>query len=385
MSQRSRTLPLVAAGLLATGMLSACARTASSDEGSGTVRVGLSGALSGPIAYYGQDAEKGIRLAIEQLKQDPDLPEIELVTADDECSPQGGAAAFRRLIDVENVDVILGSPCSGATLGGMPVVAESEVPAMTFGSTNAKISEESGVGGNTYMWRMNIDDAIMGQTWAAYIAEEGVTSAAIFAANNDFGHGAADLYGTYLPDVGVDVTTTEFFELGTSDMRASLTKIRQSGAEAMVVMSEPGDCALMLRQIDEIGMDISVYGRGGCATEEMLESLGDRSLADGVKEASYWAPSDSQTEFMTAYRDEHDVAVPPYNAALGYYGMMTVAEALKVGASDPASIVDALADVTWESGIGPIEFDDHNQAHPNMFILEIVDGEVQILETVSTS
>ena len=382
MSHALRTRALAGTGLIGLALITACGSGGSSDEN--TVRVGLSGAFSGPIAYYGQDSEKGIEIAIEQLSEQTDLPEFELVTADDECTPQGGAAAFRRLIDVEQVDVILGSPCSGATLGGMPVVADSEVPAMTFGSTNSKISEDSGVGGNAYMWRMNIDDAIMGTAWAAYIADQGVTSAAIYAANNDFGRGAADLYETYLPEVGIDVVATEFFELGTSDMRASLTKIDQSGAQALVVMSEPADCALMIRQIREIGMDIKVYGRGGCATAEMIGALGDPTLADGVMEASYWAPTEDQDEFVNAYQAEHDMAAP-YNAALGYYGMMTIAEAVAAGGNDPASIQEALSEVDWTSGIGPITFDDHNQAHPHMFILEIVDGAVDVLDVVSTS
>ncbi|MFC7550256.1 ABC transporter substrate-binding protein [Plantactinospora sp. GCM10030261] len=385
MRHRGTRTTSLAAALVLTAGVGACGEVGAADDGDKTVKVGLSAAFSGKSAYYGQDAKKGVELAIENLSKT--MPEVsfELVTADDECSPQGGASAFRKLADVDGVDAILGSPCSSGTLGGMPTLARSKTPALTFASTNAKISEQSGVGGNPYMWRMNIDDSIMGRYWTKYIADAGKKRAAIVAANNDFGRGAADLYTKLLPEAGVELVATEYYDLGGSDFRAQLTKVRAAQADAFITFAEAQDCAQMLRQMKEMGMTVAMYGRGGCATAEGIRLTGDPALAEGVQEASYWTATESQRELLDAYQAKHGEPVPPYNAALAYYGMITLAEAVKQGGPDKAGILDGLKKVDLDTGIGPITFDQNNQAHPNMFILKIENGKINVLDTIDTS
>ncbi|BCL12282.1 ABC transporter substrate-binding protein [Micromonospora sagamiensis] len=373
----------LAALLALAGGVGACAPAGTEDDGR-TVKVGLSAAFSGKSAYYGQDARKGIELAIEHLGRSMPDVDFDLVTADDECSPQGGASAFRKLADVDGVDAILGSPCSSGTLGGMPTLARSRTPAVTFGSTNAKISQQSGVGGNPYMWRMNIDDSIMGRYWTRYIADAGRKRAAILAANNDFGRGAADLYRKLLPEAGVALVATEFYDLGASDLRPQLSKVRAAGADAFITFAEPPDCAQMLRQMREMGMTLPLYARGGCATAEGIRLTGDPALAEGVEEATYWTASDAQRPLLDGYRTRYGDAVPPYNAALAYYGMLTLAEAVRHGGTDRAGILAGLRKVDFTTGIGPISFDEHHQAHPNMFILRIEGGKIRVLDVVDT-
>lgn len=389
-ARRAAAISFVVASALA---LNACggsdsggsAQSGGSGGGSTDLKVGLTSAFSGDIAYYGQDAKKGAELAIDQLKSEMPKLNITLVTADDECSPEGGASAYRKLATVDTVDVILGSACSGATLGGMPVLQQSQVPGVTFGATNATISQQSGVGGNKYSWRMNIDDSIMGQTWAKFIADRGVKTVAILAANNDFGRGAADLYKKLLPAAGVQLVDTEYYELSASDVRAQLTKLAAKHPQGLITFAEPPDCALMLKEMSELGLHIQMYSRGGCATDEALQALGDRkSLADGVLEASYWAGTPSQKEFLDGFQQKFG-AYPHYNSALAYYGMETIAQAAKAGGAGKEGIEAGLAKVNWNSGIGPITFDDHNQAHPNMFILTVRNGKVKTLKLIDTS
>jgi len=382
---RTTILLLVAAALAFAGCGGDDDGGAGAGGGEGTtVKVGLTSAFSGDIAYYGQDSKKGAELAIERLhEENPDV-RFELVTSDDECSPEGGASSYRRLVDVEQVDVILGSACSGATLGGMPVLQQMQVPGMTFGSTNATISEQSGVGGNEYSWRMNIDDSIMGETWTKYIAEEGIGRVAILAANNDFGRGAAELYAELLPKVNIELTATEYYDLSASDVRSQLTKIDRAGAEALITFAEPTDCALFLRQMNELGIELPMYGRGGCTTNEAIDALGDqRELAEGVMEATYWAPTKPQQEFLDAFQEKFG-HFPAYNSALAYYGMLTLAEAVEQGGADPQGMQEGLGKVDFETPIGPIRFDDHNQAHPHMFIVTVEKGEPKVLEEIDT-
>lgn len=361
---------MTAVSLLTGGAISAKAET---------VTVGLSSAFSGAIGFQGPDARKGIELAIKQLKDDGSPIDYKLVIADDECTPAGGASAFRNLLEVQQVDVILGSGCSGATLGGMPALLEgAEVSAITYGSTNPKITSS----GNPFMWRMNLNDATIAKSFSRYILDDGVKSVHILSVNNDFGRGAAEVYQKSLPELGVDVKGSDFFTTGTADLRSMLSKIAQDKPDAVLFFGEPPDCALLVRQKRELNIDVKLFSRGGCYTDEALHLMGDPKLGDGLTEAAYWARTAEQPmveAFKAAYGD-----FPAYNAALAYYAMLTVNEAVKAGGASREGINKGLATVDAVLDIGPIKFDETHQAYPNLFIVRIEGGESKVLKTITT-
>jgi branched-chain amino acid transport system substrate-binding protein len=378
----------LSAGLVACGGNDSDSGGSSSSSGDGKqeITVGLSAAFSGDVAFYGQHAKRGIEYAIEELKEShPDLS-VKLVTADDGCAPDGGAAAYRRLTQVDQVDVVLGSACSSATLAGMPVLQTARTPGMTFSSASPEISERSGVGGNPYSWRMNIDDSIMGDIFASEIAERGARRIALLAPQTEFGQAAAEVYSEALPAAGVEVVSKQFFDTVAGDMRPQLTKVENADADALLTFGAAADCAVLLPQMKEVGLDLPVFSRSVCASDEVLRDLGaNRSLADGVIEAAYWAPSPEQERFISGFEQEHGEQ-PDYNAGLGYNAMLTIAEAVAAaGSADREAINDALAELSFESPIGLIEFDDHHQAHPSLFLLTVEGGRLKPIGTVSTS
>jgi branched-chain amino acid transport system substrate-binding protein len=73
---------------------------------------------------------------------------------------------------------------------------------------------------------------------------------------------------------------------------------------------------------------------------------------------------------------------PRATAAMPYYGIYVIAEAIKIaGSDDRAAIRDALTKVDMQiPEIGPVKFDDHNQAHPDLFINQWKDGTIIALQ-----
>ncbi len=346
------------------------------------VKVGLSSPFSTSEAQMGQDSLHGVQLAISQLKTLNPKVTYDVVQADDECTPSGGASAFGNLIDVQKVDVILGSACSGPTLGGMPLLPRAMIPAITFGSTNPAITQQAGVGGNKYMWRMNIDDSIIGTTFSKYIASAGVKTVAFLGYNNDFGRGAQAVYAVDLPQSGVKLIDSEYYPLDASDLRPQLTKIFSLHPDALLVFGEAKDCALLARQLHELGQRAKVFSRSACYDTEALKLAGDPNLLNGFVEATYWVGTPSQP-MIAAYQQMFNV-YPPYNAALAYYGMMVIDQAVRAGGPTAAGIERGLSAVNWRSAIGPIKFNDHNQAHPDLFLVTVQNGKPVLLKEVPT-
>lgn len=374
---------LVALSILAM-VLGACGGGAATPSAGGqvTVKIGLSAGFSGDNAFYGQASERGINIAIDELKKtDPSIV-FTLVPVDDECTPDGGGRAFGKLLDVDKVDIILGSTCSGATLAGMPLLPKAKVAAMSFAASNDAISQQSGVGGNEYMWRMNLDEGMIAEFGVKYMADQKQTNVVFLGENNDYGRGAAETYAPLLAKYGIKVLSTDFFDPGTNDMRPLITKYIGLKPDAVVMLAEAPECALFARQQKELGVHFNISGRGGCTTPTGLAAVGDVSLVEGAVDFDYWAVTDKQP-FLQLWAAKYSEAVD-YNAPLAYYATYTLYYAVKAGGPGAAGIEKGLGLVDYQSPIGQIKFDDHHQAHPDVFIITVKNGKAVVLTELPT-
>src|SRR5215468_11990156 len=145
------------------------------------VRVGFASAMSGPSAITGEGVVWGATMAVEDVNAKGGIMgrKVEVFFADNKGTPGEAVSAVRKLVDVDKVDVIIGQTHSGACLGSMPIVKELMVPQVTESCSNPKIREMSGKGGNEWQFRVNIDDVIIANTFARYIAGQNVKTIAL--------------------------------------------------------------------------------------------------------------------------------------------------------------------------------------------------------------
>ena len=87
--------------------------------------VGAMLTTSGATSYLGADSQGGIELAI--LAWDGMVldHEIELVVEDSLCSAEGGQSASQRIAADETIVGVIGTNCSGAAQGALPLSGAS--------------------------------------------------------------------------------------------------------------------------------------------------------------------------------------------------------------------------------------------------------------------
>lgn len=333
------------------------------------VKIGLYAPLTGAVAFLGEGFDLGIQLAIEDLGGEVAGHPIEYVTADNVCNPTDAVNAVQKLIEVDQVDAIIGGGCSSATVAALPIIAEGQIPAVSATSTNPGIYNQIGVGGNEYGFRINPDDLIMAQGYAEYIVDEtGVESISLIAENTDFGRGAMDAYKPIFESLGVDIVTEDYFDLGTADFRPALTSVRASGSGVSFVVMTENDCAAFMRQYREVGVESPVYSRGACTSPLFLELTGDDpAIADGIVEFAFFSEL-QDPDLATHFEEYWDSPLTGHRMG-GYYAMYyTLAPAIEKVVADgdeinPETIRAALETLDIETPAGTIAFDDHNQAY----------------------
>src|SRR5690554_2134363 len=109
---------VMAAGLVVGG--AACSADGSDDDG--PIRVGVPLGLTGPAATTADWARMGVELAADEINADGGIDgrEVELVVIDTELDPTKAVTAVNRLINQDDVDLIVGPMTSDETLATLP-------------------------------------------------------------------------------------------------------------------------------------------------------------------------------------------------------------------------------------------------------------------------
>ena len=357
----------------------------SQDEGD-PIKIGLYAPMTGPVAFLGLGFEMGATMAIEDLGGEIEGHPLELVVADNKCNPTDAVNAIRRLIEVDEVDVILGGGCSSATVAALPIIAEGQTPAVSATSTNPSIYDSMGVGGNEWQFRINPDDMIMASAFASFMAD-GTESLSLVAENTDFGRGAIEAYKPFFEELGVEIASEDYFDLGTSDYRSALTRIRAANPDAILVVMTERDGSTFMRQLREVGLEQRIFSRGSLTSPLFVEFTNDDpTIGEGIMEFSFWAFG-LDPEHDEAFQERWDTPNSPHRGMSYYAVRYVIAEAIHNAIEDTGdatreSIRDALEEIDVETPVGTIKFDDHNQAYPLGTIQTIEDGAPVLLDTV---
>jgi len=365
----------------------AAAAAPAAATGGQPIRVGMSMPLTGPTAYLGESAQKAVQMGMDDWNTRGGINgrKFELIVGDNANQPQQGVTVSRKLIDVDKVRVVLGQLNSSVTLAAMPVFLEKQIPSIAYVDTNRKIYDAMGVGGNPWVFRINADDSLMADAFSGQLAQA-AKSYAIVAQGDDFGRGAAALYEPRLKQAGVSVTSTSFYDIGTADFRPILSKIQSDNPEALLLIMLASDGSVFMRQYAELGLKQKIYSRGALVSNEFMDRIKDNpKIAEGIIEATVWT-SGEDPDMEAAYQKRYGDP-PVIHGVMAYYAFQTLAQALKANGGDDSStgIQAALKKVDYEQpGLGHINFDDHDQAYPNMSLATWKDGKIVLLKAIPT-
>jgi branched-chain amino acid transport system substrate-binding protein len=351
------------------------------------IKIGINKPMSGPVGFLGQDLKPGFEMALEEINAAGGVlgRPLKLVYGDNQCNPTEAVNAARKLIDLDKVVAMISGACSSATLAIMPIIEEVKIPNLTLSSTNPRITQMAGVGGNIWEFRMNVDDSIMAKTFSKIIAEK-AKKVVMYGPNNDWGRGAVGAYSKEFKKVGVTLMGAEYFEQGQSDFRPSLTKVKGMNPDALLLIMESRDASVLARQMKEIGIRPTIFARGSVVTTEFAEAIHDDcSLGDGIMEATlhgYGVNPAFDKKFEKKYGTK-----PHLHGGLGYSGLRAMAKAIELGGKvEPDAIRRGLKMLDYQDeNLGPIKFDAHNQAHPWMVITTMKDCQVKLLKVVPSA
>lgn len=375
MSKRSKLLFTVLMAFTLV-MLAACGNSSTDDtESAGSddvvkAKVGVISYLTGPGASYGEAITNGINLAHKEIAELGEV-DIELKIEDSAGKQEEALSVAQKLMNSENVDAIIGPTLSTEMQIVGPEADLNGVPILGTSNTAEGIPQLG-----EYVFRNSIPEtlAIPASVQKA-IDKYGAKKVAILYGNDDvFTKAGYDTMKQVAKDLDLEVLTTETFQLGQSDYKAQLTKIKSLNPDLVLASALYNEGAVILDQARKMGIDVPFVGGNGFNSPEVIKIAGD--AANGLIVATPWfAKKDDEKvkKFVEDYEAAYGME-PDQFAAQAYDGFYVMAEAIKnAGEADRDAIRDALAEIKdFEGVLGNMSFDEEGDIimEPTVLIIE---------------
>jgi branched-chain amino acid transport system substrate-binding protein len=367
-------------------------RDNASSEGAGTIAepsaseivVGHYASMTGGTAHFGQDTDKALRLALEQVNAAGGIRGrlLKVVTLDTRGDSAEAANAVTRLIDVEKASAIIGEVASSLSLAGGRVAQRRQVPMISPSSTNPKVTQ---VG--DYIFRVCFLDPFQGKVMARFardtlkLGKVGVLK----DIKNDYSLGLADAFTKAFVEAGGAIAAEQSYSQGDTDFSAQVTAIKGAGAEGVFVPGYYSEVGAIARTAQRLGLQVPLMGGDGWDAPDLFKIGGD--ALNGCYFSNHFAPdtaTDKAKRFVSEFTTKY--GQPPTGlGALGYDALMVLADAMRrASAVEPKAIREALAATkNFEAVTGTITMDANRDAQKSAVVLKIQGGKALYEATVA--
>ncbi len=142
--------------------------------------------ITGPGETYCNVAVQAKQMAVDEINAAAGINgrQLDLRVEDSKCAAQDAITAYNKLTDVDGVKIILGTSCSGAMLGAVPLAETDGVVMFSGLATNPDIANAG-----DYIFRTAMSDQQLGIDTGNTLWTDGIRSVATITEATDYAEG----------------------------------------------------------------------------------------------------------------------------------------------------------------------------------------------------
>ena len=345
------------------------------------ILIGQTGPQTGPAAAWGAVA-RGSGLFFKGLNDEGGIHgrKIKYFLRDDSYQPAKTKAIGIELVEQLGVFGMVGCVGVGPGMSVRDYYTENKVLMVSFGC--------SGVTNwvhpfNKYIfpiYPLYIDEAY---ALTRYFFEQlKITKVAVFYQNDDYGKQGLEGVERYEKEKGLKLATSVSAEVTDRDLSSHALKLKNSGAEAVIMWAMPTHGALLLAECAKIGFKPQ-WGTSSTLSDGALMLQITKGLWAGMIHSFFGEVPDSNHPLMVKYRAWHKKYEPDERWGVFYWAGMAFAEPLAEGLKragkkvTPETFIKAMETLRdWRGTGSPITFTptDHQGAKYIYFVQVQPDG-----------
>jgi len=357
-----------------------------------TIKIGSTLAMTGPASFLGDPEAKTLELYVAKINEAGGVlgRQLEAIVYDDAADANTARTNVKRLIEEDQVDIILGLSTTGTTMAVVPLVEQAGMPTISLAGAVVIIEPVK-----EWVFKTPHTDRMACGKIFEDMKGQGITKIGMISGDGGFGKSmrqqCLDLASSY----GIEVLADESYGSKDTDMTVQLTKIKStSGVEAVLNPGFGEGPAIVTRNMRQIDFDVPLYQSHGVASKKFIELAG--AAAEGVRlpaaallVADKLPADDPQKQVVVDYKNAFEAAFP--DAAVSTFGghmydaLFIAVEAIeRAGSTDKQKVRDEIEKTSGFMGTGGafnLSADDHLGLDLSAFrMLEVRDGDWALLD-----
>ena len=352
------------------------------DSEEGPIRIGAVLDITGVGASLGVPEQNTLNMLADQLNEDGgvDGREVELFIEDNQSTEDGAARATTKLIEGDDVDLIIGASRTGPSIAMRPIAEAARIPMISI-AANVAIVE-----GSEWVFKTAQNDVIVLERILADAEEMGYTKLALIRDATGFGEGVAETITELGADHGVELVVTEAFEPSATDFTPQMTSVRGSDADAVLIWGITPSAGLAQAAYVQLGVNKPVYQSHGVANAAFFDAAGEAATGavapmGRLLVVDQLPEDDPQREVIEQFQADYSAEFgesPSSFAGHAYDAWHIAINAISEVGTDPEELRDAIEATegfVGISGIFNMTPEDHSGLDASALILaQAMDG-----------
>jgi branched-chain amino acid transport system substrate-binding protein len=247
---------MLLAGAIASLPLSSRAEEGVTDD---TIRIGGLGALTGPGYLYGKVVMDGAESVYKEVNDAGGIAgrKIVYVREDDRCDPASAIGAAKKLIFDDKVFMIHGGGCTNASIAAYPTIKDANVPWVIFASVGDSLTNPPA----PYIFSTALTASIESYAQVGFVQEKGAKKIAVVSQRDAWGRDRYQQVTEALKKAGITPVADEEVPPDSNETTPQVLRIRQAGADAVVMVLYPKAAAAFLRDAAKVGYKPLIAGQ----------------------------------------------------------------------------------------------------------------------------
>ena len=348
--------------------------------GESPIKIGVPVGLSGANSVVAPSVVQSAELAVEEINKAGGVlgRNLALEVADDGSGAAGAQKAFDSLVFQKKVDALISMETSAARNAGLPIVQRGKTPFIYT-------SFYEGRSCNPYMYvNAWVPEQQVPPIVDQFMGANNAKSFFLIGSDYAFGRGMLQFTRAYIEKKGGKVVGEEYLPMDGTDWTPILSKLRASGADALITSTAGGAPNVTLtKQLRAAGVTMPY---GNLAVDEGTAKSMGADAAGIFISASYVTSIDApaNAKFLAAMKakfgDElktpNDLSVPEYEAVYAYKAAVE-----KAGSTKVDGVIKSLADVAVDGPRGTIKMNKERHAPLTMYLGQVgADGGVKVIK-----
>jgi len=344
------------------------------------LRIGYSMSLTGPVAGNTGSARLAHDIWCEDVNSRGGLlgRPVELICYDDHADASEVPAIYQRLLDDDDVDLVIGGYGTNTVLAALPLISQRElffVGLMALGANNV-------LGYRNYFAMIPTGpdpNAALTEGFFALAADhqERPVTAALLSADAEFSRNPVLGAKANAQKYGIDIVYEATYPLSTQDFAPVIDAVADSGCDVLFLCSYLDDSVSLVRAISAHRFRPKLVGGAMIGPQNTAVKTALGPLLNGFVNYEYWAPVPAMTfpgvqELLATYQSRAAQAgvdlLGHYMAPLAYAQLQVVAQAVEAtGGVDDASLSQYARDATFHTVMGDVRFGVNGEwTHPQV-------------------